>query len=164
VRSGGGSYRQRVARGRRSAKRVGWLVVSLVWLVTAAQVWLVRWAPETLRHRLGLGPFLLSVLVLVAIVVAARRLPGPGPVRFRTRLGRAAGDQLSNCSMVVVAVGGPCDGLLLPRSQGSGQDLQAQIWLTSDRQRYCYERGPARPDATGGPGVVEYRYQPLRAV
>jgi hypothetical protein len=163
VRSGGRSYRQRVARGRGSAQRVGWLVVSLVWLVTAAQVWLVRWAPETLRHRLGLGPFLLGVLVLMAIVIAARRLPGPGPGRFRTRLGRAAGDQLSNCTMVV-AVGGPCDGLLLPRSQGSGQDLQAQIWLTSDRQRYCYKRGPTRPDATGGPGVVEYRYQPLRAV
>jgi len=163
VRSGGRSYRQRVARGRGSAQRVGWLVVSLVWLVTAAQVWLVRWAPETLRHRLGLGPFLLGVLVLMAIVIAARRLPGPGPGRFRTRLGRAAGDQLSNCTMVV-AVGGPCDGLLLPRSQGSGQDLQAQIWLTSDRQRYCYKRGPTRPDATDGPGVVEYRYQPLRAV
>ncbi len=123
----------------------------------------MRWAPETLRHRLGLGPFLLGVLVLMAVVIAARRLPGPGPGRFRTRLGRAAGDQLSNCTMVV-AVGGPCDGLLLPRSQGSGQDLQAQIWLTSDRQRYCYKRGPTRPDATGGPGVVEYRYQPLRAV
>ena len=68
MRFGGGSYRQRVARARRSAKRVGWLVVSLVWLVTAAQVWLVRWAPETLRHRLGLGPFLLSVLVLGAWV------------------------------------------------------------------------------------------------
>jgi hypothetical protein len=151
-----------VARGRGSAQRVGWLVVSLIWLVTAAQVWLVRWAPETLRHRLGLGSFLLSVLVLVAIVIAARRLPGPGPDRFRTRLGRAAGDQLSNCTMVVVAVGGPCDGLLLPRSQGSGQDLPAQIWLTSDHQRYCYKRGPTQPDATGGSGVVEYRYQPMR--